>query len=1855
MALTRLQNIISSVEGRILYVNPDDFDATDAIDNKGNSPIRPFKTIARAVLEVAKYSYVSAGNADDKFDQFTILLYPGDHIVDNRPGSYAYDIDGNSNYVGALASVPFSDGPVAGQYGWSDSTKRYADLYKITNSTRGGLIIPRGVSIIGLDLRKTKVRPKYIPAGGSNTVAGTTQINYTASNTNPNELVITGVSNGPDAVNNINDVIIGSTFKAGVTGFSILSQFTPTAATYDPITGQLELTIGTHTLTTDDSIRIATNSLTFTCASDGNSAQVSYPRTSDPAYDANLGILATTSTTITVNVGPSSETSAHTFISATANAVTAINISLKIEQGTTITDISCNTGANTITVGISKPHNYSATDVSNNTNVGTGELLTLPYEDDNSRTALFKITGGCYFWQFSIFDGDPTGVYRSTTTKPAAAWTVNTNVEFSHTKLTVFEFASLHDLHTFYRKVSDVVSLIACEKIETKIQENRIVGALADAVRIQKVTRNNNLVTVTLTEELDLTAGNFVSITGQGDDFITESSDSTAYYIGQRKVSGVISRSEFTFVLTSSAVTALDGLETDADGATGGTQISYEVGGNPGIDTSAQVEVEIDTVESASPYIFNVSLRSTYGICGMHADGSRATGFKSMVVAQYTGISLQKDDSAFLKYNDGSGIYQTESGSLHTDINAIYNPLQRSYHVKASNRAVIQAVSVFAVGYADHFIAEDGGDMSITNSNSNFGMNAMRSIGYSDVAFNKDSLGKITHIIPPRNVESNPSNTYYEALDAVKTATSNLRVYLSERDDLLSIGSGGSNFISGNVSVTDPNGSSKTVTLTATNGVVTAATFVSNDYGAFQPGDVITIPTNATNGIGLDCELRIGAGLDAKVGKFFVGEKYLAKDGTAEADKIFVPLYASSSATNTTEQSSTITKDGTTGNVFEFDFGATGGWYIRVSSSNNGIYNAIDGNSKYGAATISTTPTSYIKRINDERVADDKIYRLRYVTTSKDGNLPSYPQTGYVLQPKKGAEIDGVGDRFTDGANLLLLNKYFLAYETVSRYLNANPSFVVPNGNQRCVDDLINIIESVAYNLRYGGNDEVYNAASKYISGGSAYAALTGERDETVVMLNTYLKPMMQYVINNGVTGSPVNTPALGTIRNGNYTWTDFTSQINPTLITGEEQLINVFGGCTNVRDAAFTLIDIVVQAVGSDATPGNLTGVTETTPTATYTRINGQEYNDVYYVYEVEEVTKYQAATGTTSEVPGVYYLTVLKGSIPVSDTVLPGNTFKFSQNTDHLYPDIDLDNIVNDPLIAQSIANPLVIGDVDTTTGLDAAVTTEDLSFSITKESLSYYLDEYLNNELEWLWNGVTSTSRAYHRVNQNLSNGTHNLLEVDLESGIGSGEIRKIPINPTRAADGIEIELRRPSTIRSGNHTFEYVGFGPGNYSTGFPIRQSKILSNDEIKYSQSLKEQGGIAFYSGLNSNGDLFIGNTVINAVTGKTTSNEITELNTLTLKENLNVLGGSGNTIASSFQGPVNFLNRTTFDTEDNFFTGIKLRNPDGIVSKFINRDATTGVTDPGVGDFIFDTVPSNEGGMLGWSYTENNEWRKTGIIGTEKIHAYRNGTGGTAKYVLNVGQDEVTLSSNTVNYNFDLDVVNDQRIGNNLDIGVAANPTTLSSTTSSKSTRLYIEHTWDNSAIEYKPLEIKIAGSPTNADASRIINAEVGSTSVFNVDKDGNVTIPDTSTYGLSRKAFALTVTIANTPSIANSQDSMTLLDGQGGNPSPLTVDVIPYTGGVAGTSVARTFGARMTTALGSFRYYGADSSVSARTADHGGIGNLADFNTRSMVVYVNGIIQSPYFNYHFDGTYLYFDNTIASGSRIDIRCLAN
>ena len=59
---------------------------------------------------------------------------------------------------------------------------------------------------------------------------------------------------------------------------------------------------------------------------------------------------------------------------------------------------------------------------------------------------------------------------------------------------------------------------------------------------------------------------------------------------------------------------------------------------------------------------------------------------------------------------------------------------------------------MFAVGFGDHFFSQSGGDLSITNSNSNFGNTSLRSKGFKAASFTKDKAGQITHVIPPKSL-----------------------------------------------------------------------------------------------------------------------------------------------------------------------------------------------------------------------------------------------------------------------------------------------------------------------------------------------------------------------------------------------------------------------------------------------------------------------------------------------------------------------------------------------------------------------------------------------------------------------------------------------------------------------------------------------------------------------------------------------------------------------------------------------------------------------------------------------------------------------------------------------------------------------------------------------------------------------------------------------------------------------------------------------------------------------------------------------------------------------------------------------
>ena len=150
-----------------------------------------------------------------------------------------------------------------------------------------------------------------------------------------------------------------------------------------------------------------------------------------------------------------------------------------------------------------------------------------PTNDNIERTALFRVTGACYLWQFTMFDADPNGVAY-------VDYTENTFVpNFSHHKLTCFEYADgvnnvnindefntystdRTDLQMYYEKVGLAYGTATGREIQPdypstsidiqpKIDEFRIVGSTGSTVGISSIkagdgSSTSDTITVTTTE-----------------------------------------------------------------------------------------------------------------------------------------------------------------------------------------------------------------------------------------------------------------------------------------------------------------------------------------------------------------------------------------------------------------------------------------------------------------------------------------------------------------------------------------------------------------------------------------------------------------------------------------------------------------------------------------------------------------------------------------------------------------------------------------------------------------------------------------------------------------------------------------------------------------------------------------------------------------------------------------------------------------------------------------------------------------------------------------------------------------------------------------------------------------------------------------------------------------------------------------------------------------------------------------------------------------------------------------------------------------------------------------------------------
>ena len=179
-------------------------------------------------------------------------------------------------------------------------------------------------------------------------------------------------------------------------------------------------------------------------------------------------------------------------------------------------------------------------------------------------------------------------------------------------------------------------------------------------------------------------------------------------------------------------------------------------------------------------------------------------------------------------------------------------------------------------------------------------------------------------------------------------------------------------------------------------------------------------------------------------------------------------------------------------------------------------------------------------------------------------------------------------------------------------------------------------------------------------------------------------------------------------------------------------------------------------------------------------------------------------------------------------------------------------------------------------------------------------------------------------------------------------------------------IPIEFRRPSIIRASGHTFEYLGFKLGNYSTALPQVQVRTLTEREEFLTQSQERSCGTVVYTGMNNRGDFFIGNKRVSSATGQertfdapiptVTGEDPSRLSVIfdevIVKERLVVEGGKSRTILSQFDGPVTFNEVVKVNAAMTVNELIKLNGTFEITNDINSHSRDTGslITDGGIG-----------------------------------------------------------------------------------------------------------------------------------------------------------------------------------------------------------------------------------------------------------------------------------------------------------------
>ena len=477
----------------------------------------------------------------------------------------------------------------------------------------------------------------------------------------------------------------------------------------------------------------------------------------------------------------------------------------------------------------------------------------------------------------------------------------------------------------------------------------------------------------------------------------------------------------------------------------------------------------------------------------------------------------------------------------------------------------------------------------------------------------------------------------------------------------------------------------------------------------------------------------------------------------------------------------------------------------------------------------------------------------------------------------------------------------------------------------------------------------------------------------------------------SGLTNGTYNNVKL--FNNGGTTWDGATA----TVVVSGNQVTQVdvtaggsgyAGGETLDLDNTFTGgsgARVTTSTVGISTVLGNTVQITGlTTATGGYYRISG-----------VPAANQVAIAITASDDIQAGEYLLNVGHELIVSSSTYDAVTgiTTFTTNSPHGFVTgnsfrvHDSSNINKGDFVATGITTTTIVAKTDAALSgaflLKHGMSANDRASDITGENLGARGLSFFGNERMTLDSNITNDTTIHVSVpnagistTQRFELGSY--FQIDSEimrvtsstlSGSGNNEITVIrgalgTLKENHSGGALikkilprAVQFHRPSYIRASGHTFEYLGYGPGNYSTGLPQVQVKTLSREEEFLSQAQETAAGIVVYTGMNNDGDFYIGNKLINSSTGKEETFDI-PVPTITgqdparlsvvfdeviVKERILVEGGKSKTILSEFDGPVNFDKEVKINDKTTINGLTKLNNTVEVTNTTQSTDKDTG------------------------------------------------------------------------------------------------------------------------------------------------------------------------------------------------------------------------------------------------------------------------------------------------------------------------